>query len=362
MIQGVFKPFRDLDHLFHIYAGVNARTVQHVKQVFGCDITRRLRRERAAADAAGAGIQDPYAGLDRRERIGDSGVARVVEMTAERHLAHDFAHRIDAALHFPGVGDAYAVGQPDFAGAEFGCALCGLNEFFEWHLALERAPPGCADRDGARGVRRIGDFHHAFEDLQRLFRRRILVPLAERVGGNDDKIHFLALGFDGALKSAVVESQADIFDPLVSGNQAHQLRRIRHLRHSLGIDEGGHFHAADPRIDQPMDEFEFAFGIHHGRVVLQTVAQSDFHDFNAYIAHDHFSETRRRFMQPFGFSGAVSRYSLILKPFRRQRKTRHFGRLLDVSPASLLYYVAFWKRWSGLHRNDLNELAYGKRS
>ena len=58
--------------------------LEQVEDVLGRDVAGRARRERAAAEAADRRVEHGRAGLDRRPRVRDAGVARVVEVAADR--------------------------------------------------------------------------------------------------------------------------------------------------------------------------------------------------------------------------------------------------------------------------------------
>ena len=90
-----FEPLRHRDQRVEVDAGLDSLAVEEVEHVLGGDVPGRARRERAAAEAADRGVEDGGSGLDRRPRARDAGVARVVEVAADRD-AED-ARRVRAA-------------------------------------------------------------------------------------------------------------------------------------------------------------------------------------------------------------------------------------------------------------------------
>ena len=72
------------DQRVEVDAGLDALAVEQVEHVLGGDVAGRARRERAAAEAADRRVEDRRARLDRRPGAGDAGVARVVEVAADR--------------------------------------------------------------------------------------------------------------------------------------------------------------------------------------------------------------------------------------------------------------------------------------
>ena len=110
-----FEPLGDGDQRVEVDAGLDPLAVEQVDEILGADVPGRARRERAAADAADRGVEHRRAGLERRVRVREAGVARVVQVhadwAAERHrLADELRH---LARH----ADADRVGEDDLVGA-----------------------------------------------------------------------------------------------------------------------------------------------------------------------------------------------------------------------------------------------------
>jgi hypothetical protein len=75
----------------------------------------RARREGAAAESADRGVEDRGSRLDRRPAAGDAGVARVVEVTADRNAQN--RDPVEQPADRPRCRDADRVGEDDLAGA-----------------------------------------------------------------------------------------------------------------------------------------------------------------------------------------------------------------------------------------------------
>ena len=85
--------------------------MQHEHEVIGGDIAGGVGSERAAADAADTGIDDLDAGVDGGERVGNPGVAGVVEVNPERDVAGHGSDRLDPEPDRPRVGHPDRVGD-----------------------------------------------------------------------------------------------------------------------------------------------------------------------------------------------------------------------------------------------------------
>ncbi len=65
-------------------AGLDALPFEEVQEVLGRDVPRRVRRERAAAETADGRVEHRRAALESSQRVRVPGVARVVEVAADR--------------------------------------------------------------------------------------------------------------------------------------------------------------------------------------------------------------------------------------------------------------------------------------
>ena len=87
---------RGVDERSEVHAGLDAKTVEHVDQIFGREVAGRPGRIRAAAKPAGGRVERRDAQFERRQDIGESRPARVVEVerdVGERHALGDRAER-----------------------------------------------------------------------------------------------------------------------------------------------------------------------------------------------------------------------------------------------------------------------------
>lgn len=106
------RPRRDQWRKRHPAAYTHA--VEQMHQVFSGDVAERARRERAAAEATYARVENRHTQLQRSVSVGVGGVARVVEMHAQRHMGS--ALSTIALVHLVAGGDH----QPDVLQARCG--------------------------------------------------------------------------------------------------------------------------------------------------------------------------------------------------------------------------------------------------
>src|SRR5262249_58084752 len=95
--ENALEPFGHLDERVEVDPRLDALTVEEVDQILRADVAGRPRREGAAADPADRRVEHGRAGFDRGPRVRDPGVARVVQMHADRNaqraaFADDLPH------------------------------------------------------------------------------------------------------------------------------------------------------------------------------------------------------------------------------------------------------------------------------
>ena len=83
MTENAFHPRRDGQHLVDIDAGRVPAALQQIHNVLRRDVPRRVWRERAAADTSERRVQHRHTGLARGQRIGQTGIASVVEVSTK---------------------------------------------------------------------------------------------------------------------------------------------------------------------------------------------------------------------------------------------------------------------------------------
>jgi hypothetical protein len=90
-----------------------------------------------------------------------------------------------------------------------------------------------------------------------------------------------------SLATAPVQDQADVAHPAVTRQCAHELVRVRHLRHAFRVHEARDFDALDAAADGALDEF----ALHRERqdfgLVLQPVARADLDDLDPASGDSH---------------------------------------------------------------------------
>src|SRR5580765_2789856 len=82
--EHALEPLGDADQRAEVDARLDPLAVQHVDEVLRCDVAGRARRERTAADASHRRVEQDRARLDRGVRVCEAGVARVVQVDADR--------------------------------------------------------------------------------------------------------------------------------------------------------------------------------------------------------------------------------------------------------------------------------------
>ena len=95
--------------------------MEQVDEVLGGDVPGRPRRERAAADPADRRVEHGRARLERGEAFAIAGVARVVQVHADRRA--ELAPAPTSVLDLPRDGDADRVGEDDLVRARGGQPL-----------------------------------------------------------------------------------------------------------------------------------------------------------------------------------------------------------------------------------------------
>ena len=100
--------------LIQVHAGLDAHAFEHEDQIVHRDITCRLRRKGASASTASGSVEDVSAGLDRRVGIGESGIAGVVDMDANRACGEFLARAYEHPFNLRRHGHPDRIGEIDF--------------------------------------------------------------------------------------------------------------------------------------------------------------------------------------------------------------------------------------------------------
>ncbi len=77
---------RCLDQSVDRHPGRDPHGIEDVGEILDRDISARIGRERATAEATDTGVQPANTVLDGHERVGDREAPRVVQVRAERHI------------------------------------------------------------------------------------------------------------------------------------------------------------------------------------------------------------------------------------------------------------------------------------
>ncbi len=145
--QGL-EPLGHGDELSQVDAGLDPFALEQVDKVLGGDVPGRLRRIRTTPEAADGCVEQRRAGLERRVRVREAGVARVVEM--ETYVGAEDRDALDEALDLRRRGDADRVREDDLVRVE---RFAEVGDGGGVDAALEGAAEGDAD---GRGRRQLG--------------------------------------------------------------------------------------------------------------------------------------------------------------------------------------------------------------
>ena len=119
------------------YTGLDAESVQHEQQVFGGEIARGARRERAAAESARRAVERRDAVVESRKHICESGAARVVEVQRDLREWHERDRTIEHRPHLSRMRGANRVADRNLVNTDVELApgnvgdLGGLDWSFE---------------------------------------------------------------------------------------------------------------------------------------------------------------------------------------------------------------------------------------
>ena len=136
------------DQRVEVDARLHALAVEEVDEVLGRDVARRVRGERAAAEAADGRVEQRRARLQARDRVRIARVAGVVEMEADRRACRGAEGGGHEPAHLGGDADADRVGEQHLVRARGRDERDVLDHDPRIDRALERA----AERRGQRDV------------------------------------------------------------------------------------------------------------------------------------------------------------------------------------------------------------------
>src|SRR6266545_3792815 len=136
-----FEPFRRRDERVEIDAGFDPVPREEVDEIFGCDVPRRPRRVRTAAEPAARRVEQARTGLERRDRVCVARIPRVVQVYAGGMCPLDQLTNLSRRRH------ADRVGEDDLRAGE---APGDVRDDSGIDATLERTPEGDADRERDR--------------------------------------------------------------------------------------------------------------------------------------------------------------------------------------------------------------------
>ena len=211
------------------------------------DVAGRARRERAAADASDGCVEHGRPGLERRERVREAGVARVVQVDADRAFR--------AATACPtrwrtwlGTPTPIVSASTISSGAAAASRPASSRHPAGIDRAFERAAERGADRNGGADPVRVGARDDRSAALERLLDRGVLVPLVEGLGRGEGEVHLVEPGRDQPVVARLVERETRVDDARPPLDRSDDLLGARHLRDARRVDEAD---GLDPRQTRP---------------------------------------------------------------------------------------------------------------
>jgi len=276
-----FDTARRGQHPVEADTGLDAEAVQHIEQILGRQVPGGARSVRAAAEAAGGGIERGDAEIQRGEHVRQGSAARVVEVEREAIERDARGDGVDDEGNLARVGDADGVAHRDLV-----CAHVEQRGGYVGHRgggdgSFERAAE-CGGDVGAHRQLRLGRPRtHGAIRLERLGDRLVDVAPAERVGRGREDRHFVGTRLDGAREPGQVGHERGVARPGTADNPGEHLAGVGHLRHPLRAHECRDLDDGVTRVAQRVDEGDLVGGADRRRLVLEAVAGADFDDRDA---------------------------------------------------------------------------------
>ncbi len=247
-----------------------AFALEQVDEVLGGDVAGRVRGERAAAEAADRRVEDARARFQRGERIRVAGVARVVEVAAER--SSELGGVSDQRSHCSWGRDADRVGEEERVGLDLGDPGGDLQHAGGIHLALERAPEGDAERHGGADPVSTCSSDDPARGGERVLDRSTLVPLVERLCDTECKADLVEPGREQPVVAALVQRQPGADGSVQRADRGRDLLCACHLRHAPRVDEARHLDAGQAGRRKSSDQLDSDLDVEDFRLVLEPVA------------------------------------------------------------------------------------------
>ena len=307
------QPFARGDEAIEVDASVVTAALEQEHHILGGDVARGARCKGAATDPAEAGVDHGHPDLHGGQRVGEPGIAGVVEVRTEP----DRARR--AVQHLRSCGEAFSylrwncgthgVGQRNLVRPGCGDAFDHVEDARERHLALVAATERGRERGAARNGRITSTNDHGRRGVDRRGRAHALIVFREGVGARDDHIHLGRMCRERAVETALVQHQPDIARPCIAGHRVEHRFGVGHLRHAFRVHEARDLDAIDARVDDATDQLGLLRGGEQHRIRLQTVARRDVDNVHAGPVHDTHSRGSGRAPQSWSRRSVLRRAS-----------------------------------------------------
>ena len=262
--------------------GLDALAVEHVDEVLGRDVPRRVRGERAAAEAADRCVEHGRARLECGERV---RVARCCACCGSGRRRGCRARRRARRATAPRSGTATPiVSARTIASGPISATRVGdLHDALGIDLALERAAERDAERHGSSGCRpRVRARRCGRAACERLLDGGALVALVERLGDAEREAHLVEPGRDEPVVTPLVQGEPGAHHARASRRRAATTSSASAICGTRrGSTKLATSIAGTPRADEAPNELGARRDVEDLGLVLQPVARADVVDGHA---------------------------------------------------------------------------------
>src|SRR6266536_1388043 len=192
-------------------------------------------------------------------------------------------------LDLPRHADANRVREHELVGLRLHELIREAEDVAGIDGALERAAEGNPDRHRGADAVGVGAGDDVLCNLDRLLRRRVLVPAIEVLRGREREVNLIESRLRQAVVAAFVQREPGVDDALSPVDPGDDLLGARHLRHARGVDEADRLDPRQARRCKSIDEVGARLGIELRRLVLEAVARADVADDDAHTTPSSFS-------------------------------------------------------------------------
>jgi hypothetical protein len=187
-------PLRRLQQLVQPDAGVDAHGVEHMDQVLGADVAGGPRRKRAAAQAGDGAVEIGDAFGQRRQHVGKTAAAGVVEVAGDAVHGDGPLRRPQQRGDVSRVGHAGGIGE----GHPFHAGFDGLVGEIDYangiDVPLVGAAPGGAKRQANVHAVGLGALGQGLAVPHALLDRAVHVLVLEGLAGHHHQLHAVYFG------------------------------------------------------------------------------------------------------------------------------------------------------------------------